>query len=110
MNKDRILFLHGWLFDSRIWFGLYKSFSKKNKVTLIDLPGYGKNKADKSKAINYCRNLFSNQASPSVIISWSFLGVFLPIECLYSCHVILVQPDLALVSPVEGSHERTVLI
>lgn len=101
MNKDRILFLHGWLFDSRIWFGLDKSFSKKNKVTLIDLPGYGKNKADKSKAINYCRNLFSNQASPSVIISWSFGGLLsllsLSEDCPFIKKVIIINSNLSLI-------------
>tara|TARA_B100000686_G_scaffold97838_2_gene104731 strand:+ start:24753 stop:25481 length:729 start_codon:yes stop_codon:yes gene_type:complete len=74
MDKHKILFLHGWLFDSRIWFGLDELFSKENQTILIDLPGYGKNKESKSNIRDYCKEIFSNQTSPTVLISWSFGG------------------------------------
>ena len=37
MHKSNIIFLHGWLFDSRIWFGLDELFSigLNRAITLI---------------------------------------------------------------------------
>jgi len=74
MSKHKILFLHGWLFDSRIWFGLDQIISEGNQSVLVDLPGYGKNKENSSTLVSYCRKIFSSQLSPTVIISWSFGG------------------------------------
>ena len=47
MNNLNIIFIHGWLFDSRIWRGLDKEFNEFKSVKLIDLPGYGTNKRSK---------------------------------------------------------------
>ena len=74
MSKHKILFLHGWLFDRRIWFGLDRIISGGNQSVLVDLPGYGKNKENNSTLVSYCREIFSSQLSPTVIIGWSFGG------------------------------------
>ena len=55
-NLD-IIFLHGWLFDSRIWYGLHKEFRGFKSVELIDLPGYGINKSLKVNHKDFCENL-----------------------------------------------------
>lgn len=74
MSKHKILFLHGWLFDRRIWFGLDRIISGGNQSVMVDLPGYGKNKENNSTLVSYCREIFSSQLSPTVIIGWSFGG------------------------------------
>lgn len=75
MKKYKIFFLHGWLFDSRIWFGFNKTISEKYESILIDLPGYGGNKNKTLSPINYCKEVFENLSSPTIIIGWSFGGL-----------------------------------
>ena len=75
MSKYKIFFLHGWLFDSRIWFGLDELLSNQHQSILIDLPGYGKNKEKKEKPVKYCREIFSGLSSPSVVVGWSYGGI-----------------------------------
>ena len=45
MANIDIIFIHGLLFDSRIWYGLDEEFKGFKSVELIDLPGYGINKS-----------------------------------------------------------------
>ena len=75
MSKYKIFFLHGWLFDSRIWFGLDELLPNQHQSILIDLPGYGKNKEKKEKPVKYCREIFSGLSSPSVVVGWSYGGI-----------------------------------
>ncbi len=75
MKKYKIIFLHGWLFDSQIWFGLNEIMPKNYESILIDLPGYGKNKKNELSAIDYCKEVFNNLTSPAIVIGWSFGGV-----------------------------------
>jgi len=70
-NLD-IIFLHGWLFDSRIWYGLHKEFRGFKSVELIDLPGYGINKSLKVNHKDFCKNLFTSINNETIVIAWSY--------------------------------------
>ena len=70
-NLD-IIFLHGWLFDSRIWYGLHKEFRGFKSVELIDLPGYGINKSLKVNHKDFCENLFTSINNETIVIAWSY--------------------------------------
>jgi pimeloyl-ACP methyl ester carboxylesterase len=43
-----LLFLHGWCIDGTYWENQLESFSKTHKVIAIDLPGFGKSKAQRA--------------------------------------------------------------
>ena len=43
MHDSNIIFLHGWLFDRRIWCHLDKFFKNNFNTYMHDLPGYGSN-------------------------------------------------------------------
>ena len=53
MHKSNIIFLHGWLFDSRIWYKLPEMFNNQYNIEIHDLPGYGTNKNDIQSHENY---------------------------------------------------------
>ena len=70
-NLD-IIFIHGWLFDSRIWYGLDEEFKGFKSVELIDLPGYGINKSSKVNHKDFFKNLFTSINNETIVIAWSY--------------------------------------
>ena len=70
-NLD-IIFIHGWLFDSRIWYGLDEEFKGFKSVELIDLPGYGINKSSKVNHKDFFKNLFTSINNQTIVIAWSY--------------------------------------
>ena len=74
MNNLNIIFIHGWLFDSRIWNGLDKLFVDFN-TQKCDLPGYGKNYSSRLSHDEYCFDLLSEAKKPLVVIAWSYGGI-----------------------------------
>ena len=53
MKNLNVIFVHGWLFDSKIWWGLDNEFNDFKSVYTIDLPGYGENKASKINHVDF---------------------------------------------------------
>ena len=43
-----VLFLHGWCIDGTYWKNQVEYFSKNYNVYAIDLPGFGKSKAERT--------------------------------------------------------------
>ena len=72
MANIDIIFIHGWLFDSRIWYGLDEEFKGFKSVELIDLPGYGINKSLKVNHKDFCKNLFTSINNETIVIAWSY--------------------------------------
>ena len=70
-NLD-IIFIHGWLYDSRIWYGLDKEFRGFNSVKMVDLPGYGINKSSKVGHKDFCKNLFTSINNKTIVVAWSY--------------------------------------
>ena len=92
MNNLNIIFIHGWLFDSRIWRGLDKEFNEFKSVKLIDLPGYGTNKRSKVNHKDFCRKLFSSIEDRTIVVAWSY-GALLALD---ACHEIIAS-DIKIV-------------
>ena len=91
VNLD-IIFIHGWLFDSRIWYGLDKEFKGFKSVKLVDLPGYGINKLSKDNHSNFCKNLFTSINNETIVIAWSY-GAQLALHT----YMKYFNPDIKLV-------------
>ncbi len=102
MRKYKIFFLHGWLFDSRIWFGFEKLMPKIYQSVLIDLPGYGKNRDNLLSPVGYCKKIFNNLSSPTIIVGWSFGGILALLGLLKNYtnveKIILINTHLNLAS------------
>ncbi len=81
MNNFNIIFIHGWLFDSRIWCNFDKLFTKNHNVKKINLPGYGSNIEKNLNHRDYCKQVFKAIDSPSIIICWSYGGLLAIKEC-----------------------------
>ena len=81
MNNFNIIFIHGWLFDSRIWCNFDKLFKKNHIVKKINLPGYGSNIEKNLNHRDYCKQVFKAIDSPSIIICWSYGGLLAIKEC-----------------------------
>ena len=60
MHDSNIIFLHGWLFDRRIWQGLDKLFYNKFNTYMHDFTGYGGNLLSDINSQEYCDNIFTN--------------------------------------------------
>tara|TARA_B100000700_G_scaffold318515_1_gene411822 strand:+ start:272 stop:940 length:669 start_codon:yes stop_codon:yes gene_type:complete len=75
MKTCNIIFIHGWLFDSRIWFGIDDLLKQNYNVTKIDLPGYGKNINNTQDFKNYCEGIFSKTNDNTCLITFSFGNV-----------------------------------
>lgn len=74
-NKN-IIFLHGWGFNAQIWSNVTPYYSKKFKLHVIDLPGYGKNKNFSCYFLSDIIELISRYApKESVLIGWSLGGL-----------------------------------
>ena len=82
MNNFNIIFIHGWLFDSRIWCNFDKLFTKNHNVKKINLPGYGSNIEKNLNHRDYCKQVFKAIDSPSIIICWSYGGLLAIKECV----------------------------
>jgi len=70
-----IIFVHGWLFDNRIWNGFEKLFSPEFKTTLINLPGYGNSTNMRAKHMNYLTRYLKELSGDTIIVGWSHGGV-----------------------------------
>ena len=92
MKNLNVIFVHGWLFDSKIWWGLDNEFTDFKSVYTIDLPGYGENKASKINHINFCKNLLRAIKEQTIIIAWSY-GASLILEAYHS----LINPNIKIV-------------
>ena len=92
MKNLNVIFVHGWLFDSKIWWGLDNEFNDFKSVCTIDLPGYGKNKASEINHIDFCKNLLRTIEERTIIIAWSY-GASLILEAYHS----LNNPNIQIV-------------
>ena len=75
MHDSNIIFLHGWLFDRRIWHDLDKLFHNKFNVLMHDLPGYGENKVLGINSQQYCDNIFREAEENTTIVGYSYGGI-----------------------------------
>ena len=92
MKNLNVIFVHGWLFDSKIWWGLDNEFTDFKSVYTIDLPGYGENKASKINHVDFCKNLLRAIKERTIIIAWSY-GASLILEAYHS----LINPNIQIV-------------
>ena len=92
MKNLNVIFVHGWLFDSKIWWGLDNEFNDFKSVCNIDLPGYGENKVSKINHIDFCKNLLRTIEERTIIIAWSY-GASLILEAYHS----LINPNIQIV-------------
>lgn len=92
MKNLNIIFIHGWLFDSKIWWGLDNEFKGFKSVCTIDLPGYGINKKSEINHIDFCKSLLRSIKERTVIIAWSY-GALLVLEAYRS----LINPNIRIV-------------
>ena len=92
MKNLNVIFVHGWLFDSKIWWGLDNEFNDFKSVYTIDLPGYGENKASKINHIDFCKSLLRTIEERTIIIAWSY-GASLILEAYHS----LINPNIQIV-------------
>ena len=75
MRNLNIVFLHGWLFDSKVWHDIKKFFHKKHSIKIYDLPGYGANKTLNMEHQKYCDKIFLNANRPTIVIGFSYGGL-----------------------------------
>jgi len=75
MRNLNIIFLHGWLFDSKVWCGISNYFHAEYSVKMYDLPGYGKNKTLKLDHQTFCDRIFLDIDRPTIVIGWSYGGL-----------------------------------
>lgn len=75
-----IVFLHGWGFDSRVWFSLLEVFQKKNQVFLVDLPGFGK--TPNMEWDEFKNNLLTALPEKFALIGWSMGGLIATRLCI----------------------------
>ena len=75
MHDSNIIFLHGWLFDRRIWQGLDKLFYNKFNTYMHDFPGYGGNLLSDINSQEYCDNIFTNAKKNTIIVGYSYGGL-----------------------------------
>jgi len=92
MKNLNVILVHGWLFDSKIWWGLDNEFNDFKSVCAIDLPGYGENKVSKINHIDFCKNLLRTIEERTIIIAWSY-GASLILEAYHS----LINPNIQIV-------------
>ena len=72
-----IVFLHGWGFNSAVWHNVADELSKKHRVTLVDLPGFGrsvdeKNSYDIDSLVETLLNVIPEN---SILFGWSMGGL-----------------------------------
>ncbi|QCI24576.1 alpha/beta fold hydrolase [Buchnera aphidicola (Muscaphis stroyani)] len=71
-----LILIHGWGFNSQIWFFIIKEFSSFCKIYLIDLPGHGKNKNLPNMEIDeIVQKLRVTIPKNSIWIGWSIGGL-----------------------------------
>jgi esterase/lipase len=75
MHDSNIIFLHGWLFDRRIWCHLDKFFKNNFNIQMLDLPGYGSNKLLNISPQKYCDSIFERAEKNTVIVGYSYGGL-----------------------------------
>lgn len=75
MQNLNIIFIHGWLFDSKVWCGIRNYFHTKHSVKMYDLPGYGNNKTLKLDHQKFCDRIFSDINHPTIVVGWSYGGL-----------------------------------
>ena len=92
MKNLNVIFVHGWLFDSKIWWGLDNEFTDFKSVYTIDLPGYGNNKTSKINHVDFSKNLLRSIKERTIIIAWSY-GASLILEAYHS----LINPNIQIV-------------
>ncbi|MFN7097621.1 MAG: alpha/beta fold hydrolase, partial [Gammaproteobacteria bacterium] len=97
-NKNNIVLLHGWGFDSIIMQQLAKNLSTQFVVTVLDLPGYGNNHQqyfpDSIQALAYSvKDLIPECA---IVIGWSLGG-------LLALQLALLRKDITKIIVIAGS-------
>ena len=75
MHDSNIIFLHGWLFDRRIWCHLDKFFKNNFNIHMHDLPGYGSNKLLNISPQKYCDSIFERAEKNTIIVGYSYGGL-----------------------------------
>ena len=75
MHDSNIIFLHGWLFDKRIWCHLDKFFKNNFNIHMYDLPGYGSNSLSSMSPQKYCDNIFERAEKDTIIVGYSYGGL-----------------------------------
>jgi len=90
---EKILFIHGWGVDRRIWRQQYKYFSKFYRVLSVDLPGHGKSEWKKFPLETMVRDLaqiLSKENFDKVSVMGSSLGGLVALK-VYQIHPEMVQ-------------------
>ena len=75
MYDSNIIFLHGWLFDKRIWCHLDKFFKNNFNTYMYDLPGYGSNRLLSMSSQKYSDNIFERAEKDTIIVGYSYGGL-----------------------------------
>ena len=75
MHDSNIIFLHGWLFDRRIWCHLDKFFKNNFNIHMHDLPGYGNNNLLNISPQKYCDSIFEKAEKDTIIVGYSYGGL-----------------------------------
>jgi len=75
MHDSNIIFLHGWLFDRRIWCHLDKFFKNNFNIHMHDLPGYGNNNLLNVSPQKYSDSVFEKAEKDTIIIGYSYGGL-----------------------------------
>ena len=75
MHDSNIIFLHGWLFDRRIWCHLDKFFKNNFNIHMHDLPGYGSNNLLNISPQKYCDSIFERAEKGTIIVGYSYGGL-----------------------------------
>ena len=75
MHDSNIIFLHGWLFDKRIWCHLDKFFKNNFNTHIYNLPGYDNNTLLKISSQEYCDRIFESIKKDTVIVGYSYGGL-----------------------------------
>ena len=72
-----IVFLHGWGMNAEVWFEIQQAMEKAYRVTVIDLPGYGRSKDhDGSFELDKLVKLIASHITDhSIIVGWSLGGL-----------------------------------
>ncbi|WP_343153587.1 pimeloyl-ACP methyl ester esterase BioH [Buchnera aphidicola (Mindarus keteleerifoliae)] len=75
-GSKNLVLIHGYGFDSTIWFYLIKKLKKYYKIYVIDLPGFGKNRFFPVLKFNQLIKLISLYMPPKAIwMGWSLGGL-----------------------------------